>query len=137
MNPKALLISIHPCYVESILIGKKVFEYRKFRPKKNVSHLVFYATSPTKQIVAMAELTGCISDIPEMVWEKTRDKSGISSQFFLNYFSDRSKAHALCIGLVTRLQAPLDISTLSDIVSAPQSFCYLSPSDWEFLQKHI
>ena len=51
-----MLLSINPEFVESILNGTKLFEYRKFRCREDVDKIIIYATAPQKQVVAEAEI---------------------------------------------------------------------------------
>ena len=43
-----MLLSINPEYVASILQGKKLYEYRKFRCRDDVDKIIIYATAPYK-----------------------------------------------------------------------------------------
>ncbi|MCM1181405.1 MAG: hypothetical protein NC347_14200 [Clostridium sp.] len=51
-----MLLSINPEYVASILQGKKVYEYRKFRCRDDVGKIIIYATAPCQQVVAEADI---------------------------------------------------------------------------------
>ncbi len=57
-----MLLSINPEYVASILQGKKIYEYRKFRCRDDVDKIIIYATAPQKQVVAEAEIADIIED---------------------------------------------------------------------------
>ena len=46
-----MLLSINPEYVTSILQGKKVYEYRKFRCRDDVDKIIIYATADRKSVV--------------------------------------------------------------------------------------
>ena len=47
---RKILISIKPKYVQDILLGKKLYEYRKRLPS-DVDAAIIYATAPVKKIV--------------------------------------------------------------------------------------
>lgn len=50
---KKILLSIKPKYVEEILAGRKLVEYRKRIPRDdNVKQVLIYASYPVKRIVA-------------------------------------------------------------------------------------
>ena len=57
-----MLLSINPEYVESILAGTKLYEYRKFRCRDDVDKIIIYATAPQKQVVAEAEIEYIVED---------------------------------------------------------------------------
>ena len=40
-----MLLSINPEYVESILNGTKLYEYRKFKCRDDVDKIIIYATT--------------------------------------------------------------------------------------------
>ncbi|MBN2725049.1 MAG: hypothetical protein JXR95_13355 [Deltaproteobacteria bacterium] len=126
---KTVLISIHPEHVTNILLGKKIFEYRKVMPKQNVTHLALYATSPVKKIVALTEVINLEVDTPSEIWIKTGHGSGITHEFYNNYFSKSVQAGYFAIGKVYILKDPIELSKLSSCKVPPQSFCYLNDAD--------
>lgn len=134
---RAVLISIHPEHVESILSGRKVFEYRKVMPTQDVSHLVLYCTSPVKKVFAVAEVAERLVRNPAKLWTDTAYGSGITRKFYRDYFSGYKNAGAFGLGNVYRLSTPLELSKLTSCKSAPQSFCYLNASDTKLIFKKI
>jgi len=126
---KFALLSIHPEHVTNILAGKKVFEYRKVIPRQGVSHLVLYCTAPVKRIIAVAEVLGRVVGSPSYVWNATSYGSGISRQFFRDYFSGQRSASAFSLGNVYELTTPIALSELTGQKSPPQSFYYLEDAD--------
>jgi predicted transcriptional regulator/adenylate kinase len=133
---KAVLISIYPEHVASILGGRKIFEYRKVIPSKDVSYLVLYSTAPIMKIVAFVEVNGCIVGSPTRVWGATAFGSGITRQFFRKYFTGKRIASAFSLGRVFKLVQPMELSTLSGINSPPQSFFYLDDEDMRLILKN-
>ena len=132
----ALLISIHPEYVEKILSGQKRFEFRRRIPNLAVTHLVIYATSPIQRIVAIAEIESIISESPNTLWEKTKYAAGISRQTFRKYFDGCELGYAFKIGRVFKMN-PQKRTPFNFAV--PQSFAYVSRDFFDgvchFLQK--
>ncbi len=122
----ALLISIHPKFVEKILTGEKVFEFRKTVPLRLPTHLVIYATSPIKKIVAIVEVNGAISGSPTSVWTQAGKGAGISRAYFRQYFSRRKTAYAFRLGRVFPLQTPIALSEIAPELVAPQAYLYLN-----------
>ena len=67
-----MLLSINPQYVEHIFSGKKRYEYRKFRCRKDVDKIIIYSTAPVKLVVGEVNVSEVIEDNLEVVWEKTK-----------------------------------------------------------------
>lgn len=125
----AILISVHPEHVTNILSGKKRFEYRKIMPAREISHLVLYSTTPVKMIVAATEVIHCMAGSPSQVWRQTSYGSGITHDFFLDYFFGCEKAGYFALGNVYKLSNPVKINQLLSCKVPPQSFCYLDSHD--------
>ena len=82
-----MLLSINPEYVESILNGTKLYEYRKFKCRDDVDKIIIYATTPWKQVVGEAEIEYIIEDDVLSVWRQTKEHSGITYNFFRKYYN--------------------------------------------------
>lgn len=120
-----MLLSINPEYVESILNGTKIYEYRKFRCRDDVDRIVIYATNPWKQVVAEAEIDSIVEDDILNVWHKTKEYSGITYKFYRKYYKGKKKAIAYRLKNVVEYDKPLTLQDLG-VSSAPQSYQYLS-----------
>lgn len=129
------LISIHPEHVSNILAGKKVFEYRKVIPNKNVSHLALYCTAPVKKIIAVAEVLDCLVGSPTKIWSQTSYGSGISHHFYREYFAGQRNASAFLLGNVYKMTNPMDLLELTGQKTPPQSFYYLDDVDMELISE--
>lgn len=127
MKSKTILLSIHPCFVEKIFSGEKMFEYRKNIPT-DISHIIIYATVPVKNIVALVEVDSVLKGSPQEIWEKTKRNSGITEDYFMSYFNRKRDAYAIRIKDVHRLQEPKSLSILDNIAVAPQSYRYIQES---------
>lgn len=123
-----ILIPIKPIYAEKILDGTKLYEYRKIVPKKLVDTMIIYETSPVMKIVGEAKIEEIIEDSPQKLWDKTKDYSGISKEFYDKYFNKKDKAYAYKLASVKRYDTP---KTLKDIKIdyVPQSFVYIDSND--------
>lgn len=132
---RCALLSIHSKHVSNILAGNKVFEYRKVIPSMDVSHLALYCTAPVKKIVAVVEVVDCLVGSPTRVWSQTSYGSGISRQFFRDYFSGQHNASAFVLGNVYEMKTPIELSELSGQKTPPQSFYYLDDADIELIAK--
>lgn len=122
-----VLLSIKPEYAEKILDGKKLFEFRRslFRDPK-VQTIVIYATKPIGKIIGEFEIDGVLSDNPDEIWSVTSEFSGISENYFKEYFCGRDIAHAIKVKSTKRYKHPKELSSVIQSGVAPQSFCYLA-----------
>lgn len=62
--------------------------------------------------------------MPENIWNITREFSGITHEYFLEYYKNREKAIAYRLGKVKKYKTPKSLNEFG-IKSAPQSFIYL------------
>ena len=97
MKSKTIILSIHPCHIEKIFSGEKIYEFRKIIPS-DIQNIVVYATSPIKKIVAVLEVDKVLTDTPESIWKQTNKHSGITKDFFMSYFSGKEKANPIIAG---------------------------------------
>lgn len=118
------LLPIKPEYIDKIFNGTKKFEYRKTLCKRPIDTIIIYSTRPVMRIVGEMQITGVINDTPDIVWQKTKEFSGITKQFFDKYYSDKSKTIAYEIGKITRYNKPLKLSEFG-LAHTPQSFVYI------------
>jgi predicted transcriptional regulator len=122
-----VLLSIKPEFVEKILNGTKKFEFRKRSFKREgVNKVVIYSTMPVGKVVGEFEINDIIKEVPDMLWDKTKEFSGISRQFFDEYYIGKEHAFAICVGKITKYDEPMCLSSLGKDIVAPQSFRYLS-----------
>lgn len=118
-----IIISIHPQHVEKIMSGEKRYEYRKLVPS-NIQYMLVYATAPVKKVVALIEVETIIKASPKELWNVTKEYSGISKEFFMNYFSNCDMAYAIKFKSVYKLDHPRPLTFFKDVARAPQSFVY-------------
>ena len=121
---RKILISINPEHVENIINGTKKYEYRRVAAKQDISSIIIYETFPIKRIVAEAEIEDVLMLSKEELWNVTKDKSGISIEFYYEYFKEKEIAYAYKLGKVTVYEKPKLLSEYN-IKCAPQSFVYL------------
>ena len=120
-----MLLSINPEYVESILQGKKIYEYRKFRCRDDVDKIIIYATAPQKQVVAEADIADIIEDDILSVWRQTKKYSGITYTFFRKYYKGKKKAVAYHLKNIVLYERPLALEDIG-VSCAPQSYRYIT-----------
>lgn len=120
-----ILISIKPEYVNEILSGRKKYEYRKVKAKKdNVDKMIIYATAPIMKVVAEIEILKVLEDSPDLIWENTKEYSGINKSFYDKYYENRNIAIAYQLGKIEKYNKPKELSDLG-ISYSPQSFIYI------------
>lgn len=89
-----ILISIKPDFVNKILSGEKIYEFRTKVAKNSIDGMYIYSCYPIKRVVAYAEIVDILKMPPADLWEVTKDKSGISKSEFESYFKGK-KWHML------------------------------------------
>ena len=120
-----MLLSIKPEYVASILQGKKLYEYRKFRCRDDVDKIIIYATAPQKQVVGEAEIAGIVEDDILAVWHQTKEYSGITYKFFRQYYKGKKRAIAYQLKNLVIYDKPLTLEEIG-VSCAPQSYRYIT-----------
>jgi predicted transcriptional regulator len=125
------LISIHPQFAKMILHGTKKVEFRKTRFKDDVSHIVLYATFPTKKIIGFFEVENIMIAPPEELWQKYKTIGGIASDIFWKYYESSPIGVAIRIGNIYPFSEPVPLSKINDIKIPPQSFRYLAKDNFE------
>lgn len=118
-----IIVSINPRYVNNIINGSKRYEYRTRIASKDANKLLIYETAPIKKVVAEADVIEVLSLDPNTLWEQTKDYSGISKEFFDEYFKNRSVAYAYKLGKVKVYDEPKLLIEFG-LRTAPQSFAY-------------
>jgi predicted transcriptional regulator len=126
-----VLLSIKPEFVREIFQGRKKFEYRKNVFTKHVTQVVVYSTKPEGMIVGEFSVKKILSDTPEKLWKKTSLVSGISKEFFDQYFEGRDKGYALQIENPVLYKEPINPFDVFTSFVAPQSFKYIEEDDIE------
>lgn len=120
-----ILISIKPEYVNEILSGRKKYEYRKVKAKKdNVDKMIIYATAPIMKVVAEIEILNILENSPDLIWEYTKKYSGITKSFYDKYYKNKNTAIAYQLGKIEEYETPKELSELG-IYYSPQSFIYI------------
>jgi predicted transcriptional regulator len=117
-------MSIKPVYVEKILSGEKCYEYRKTTPKKDISKIIIYSTNPVKKVVGEVSVKNIHILDKEELWDKTKDKSGTSKDFYDLYFKNKNTGVAYELSEIKIYNPYKELSDLN-INYVPQSFIYL------------
>ena len=131
-----VLLSIKPKFAESIINGRKKYEFRKNAfSKRNIGRVYIYSTNPIKKIVGIFRISKIIEDKPINLWRQLKDDAGVSEEEFFDYFRNREIGFALEIVEVEKFENPVDPKIMFPNFVPPQSFCYLKssfkPDDYE------
>jgi len=119
-----IVLPISPVYTNKILDGKKKYEYRKKLCKKDIKKIYIYATSPIKLIIGEVDVLSKISMEKNQLWELTAGESGVSHEFFLDYFERQIDASAYKIDNAKRYKQGIPLKDIG-LTFALQSYVYV------------
>ncbi|MEJ0105191.1 MAG: hypothetical protein WDO19_22700 [Bacteroidota bacterium] len=119
-----VVLSIKPKFAFKIFDGTKKFEFRKAIFKNsNIKTVIVYASSPVQQVIGEFEIEKIINKDLDSLWKLTQDFSGITEDYFYEYFANRTDGFAIQIGKTKRYKQPRSLKADYNLV-APQSFAY-------------
>ncbi|HEX5001563.1 MAG TPA: ASCH domain-containing protein [Bacteroidia bacterium] len=120
-----VVLSIKPEFADKIFDGSKKFEFRRSIFKNpDVSRIVVYASSPVQKIIGEFEVEQILVHDLKTLWNITKDYSGISKNYFYEYFNDKEKGFAIKIKNTKKYKKPKCIRKDFNLFP-PQSFLYL------------
>ena len=122
---KAVLLSIKPEFAHKIFDGSKKFEVRKQVFKDtSVKKVIVYSSSPEQKVIGEFEIETILSDTPNNIWIQTKLYSGISQEFYDEYFKGRDNAYAIKVASTKKYRKEKSLADYN-VQSAPQSFAYV------------
>ncbi|HMT76115.1 MAG: hypothetical protein KBF75_08050 [Saprospiraceae bacterium] len=120
-----VLLSIKPEFANKIFDGTKKFEFRKSIFKnKDIKTVVVYASSPVQRVIGEFEIERILNFDLDTLWSLTQDFSGISEDFFYEYFADKEVGYAIKIKKTKKYRNPKNLREEFNLFP-PQSFAYL------------
>lgn len=131
-----IILSIHKQHADNILVGKKIYEFRKNKPnKENIPYLVLlYETQSgggAGAIVGACKMSGAITfttcelDTPVMdVWRKTLAEGACLTPEEVKEYAKGKDVYAWCVNNPIRFKEPLPLKRLG-LTRAPMSWHYL------------
>jgi len=120
-----VVLSIKPEFAYKIFDGSKKFEFRKSIFKnKNVTSIIVYASSPVQKVIGEFEIGKIYNDDLKTLWKLTRDFSGISEEYFYDYFSNKEKGFAIQVKNKKKYSKAKCLK-LDFNLNPPQSFAYV------------
>ena len=130
-----VLYPIKPLYVDRIFSGEKTYELRRRIPKQELKSIVIYSTAPTCRVMGYADVKGVHERTPDNLWELVSKMAGISRASFDEYFYGSEVAYAIELVNVKKFKYPFEVTAISNGMTVPQSFCYLSKDDFTKLKR--
>ncbi|MCC7571697.1 hypothetical protein KO465_10350 [Candidatus Micrarchaeota archaeon] len=120
-----VLLSIKPEFAEMIFNGTKKYEFRRTIFKdKNVNIVVVYASSPIQRVIGEFEIDTILNDNLQELWNRTKYYSGISEDYFFEYFNNREHGYAIKIKKTRMYKQKLSLKDDFNM-TPPQSFRYM------------
>jgi predicted transcriptional regulator len=120
-----VILSIKPEFAEKIFEGTKKYEFRRAIFKnQQIEKVIVYASSPVKRIIGEFEIDQIISLDLLSLWNKTSAYSGITKDYFDEYFVNKEHGFAIKIKNIKRYLNTKCIRADYNLIP-PQSFLYL------------
>lgn len=119
-----VVLSIKPEFAFKIFDGTKKFEFRKaiFKNTK-IKTVIVYASSPVQQVIGEFDIERIINKDIESLWKMTQDFSGITEDYFYQYFANRTDGFAIQIKKAKKYKQPKCLKADYNLLP-PQSFAY-------------
>ncbi len=134
MHKKYVLMSIKPKYAQSIKSGKKTIELRRVVPKITKGDIiVIYESMPVQQITAFCEVVSVLSMESQNLWKAVCHKACISKEAFDKYFQGKQQANGIELKNISILTTPKTMKELTWDLRPPQSYRYISSTQFEAL----
>lgn len=121
---KNIVLPIKPVYAEKILNNTKKYEFRKKICADNIDKIYLYATVPVKGIIGEAVVAEKIIMNKERMWRLAKEKAGITSSYFDQYYRNSENACAYMLDKVKRYDKLVPLKDVG-ILSVPQSYVYV------------
>lgn len=119
-----VVLSIKPEFANKIFDGTKKYEFRKaiFKNDK-IRTIIVYASSPVQKVIGEFEIEKIINHDLNTLWDMTQHYSGISEDYFYQYFAEKEIGYAIKIKKTKKYKAPKCLRTDFNLLP-PQSFAY-------------
>lgn len=136
---ESVLLSIHPEYARKIFSGEKLYEYRRVLIKPWIKTVYVYLTknrgvdkhkdfgfkqSDRGNVIGSFSVDGLLKETPNDLWLITKEHSGISKEYFDQYFDGKDMACAIKAKSAKLFDDPKPLSEFG-LKKPPQSFVYL------------
>ncbi len=119
----SIILSISKQYCDLLFDGKKQYEFRKSVPSRPVTSIFVYESKGCGKIIGELAVEEMITGIPEEVWLRTKDVSGIDEESFFKYYEGKKLAVAYSIGSYKRYEEPKPLSEFG-VSRPPQNYIW-------------
>src|SRR6266487_4804750 len=93
-----VVLSIKPEFAIKIFNGTKKYEFRRVIFKnQEVKKVLVYASSPVQKVIGEFEIEHILKHDLGTLWNLTKDHSGITSEYFFQYFGEKKQGFAIKI----------------------------------------
>ena len=130
-----ITLAISPVYAHAILAGKKTVEFRRNGVPSKIQKIVIYSTKPDQKILGYCDVTKCIVDSPEKLWQDFGEFGFISHYDFSSYYKGYEVGKCYVLENPRSLKNPLTLDECKTFSTAPQSFAYLDKNEWRNLRR--
>lgn len=121
---RSVILSIRPKFADKIFEKTKKYEYRKVIFSTNIKKVYVYASSPVCKIIGYFIIDEIVQGSPSIVWRKTSKDSGITREYFDDYFEGHDTAFAIKIKSVKQFKTPINPKKIIKNFRPPQNFMY-------------
>ena len=121
---RSVILSIQPEFADKIFTQTKKYEYRKVMFSPNIKKVYVYASSPICKIIGYFIIDEIVQGSPSTVWKKTSRDSGITKEYYNDYFNGHDKAYAIKIKSVKQFKTPINPKNIIKNFRPPQNFMY-------------
>ena len=119
-----VVLSIKPEFAEKIFEGTKKYEFRKAIFKNpSVKKVLVYASAPVQKVIGEFEIEYILKHDLKTLWRITKNDSGITSDYFFQYFEQRENGFAIKIKNTKLYKTPKCLKQDYNLIP-PQSFLY-------------
>ena len=121
-----VVLSIKPEFAYKIFDGTKKFEFRKtiFKDER-ITSVIVYASSPVQKVIGEFEIDEVLKFDLETLWNLTHEHSGISEEFYYEYFANKVEGFAIKVKNTKKYRKPKCLKADFNLLP-PQSFAYWS-----------
>lgn len=125
-----ITLAINPIYAHAILSGKKTVEFRRNGVPSEIQKIVIYSTKPDQKIIGYCDVSRCVVDSPENLWQYFGDLGFISYDDFKNYYKGYEVGKCYILENPQIFKSPLPLEKCKTFSAPPQSFAYLDKNEW-------
>lgn len=121
-----VVLSIKPEFASKIFDGSKKYEFRKIIFKNDkIKTVIVYVSSPVQKVIGEFEIEAVLNHDLTTLWNLTKEHSGISEDYYYEYFLNKEHGFAIKIKNTRKYKRPKCLKEDFNL-SPPQSFAYWS-----------